>query len=71
MFPDSSSSSTYEDVAEDPRIASSNESIGETFPKVDEIVPKNERKYDVVLLGCTGFTGRLAAIYIAKTYGGR
>jgi hypothetical protein len=51
--------------------ASSEESTSETFPKLDEITPKSERKYDVVYLGCTGFTGRLAAIYAAKTYGGK
>ena len=27
------------------------------------------REYDLVLFGATGFTGRLAALYIAKTYG--
>lgn len=40
----------------------------ETFPAVEDLKPQKDRKYDVVLLGCTGFTGRLAAIYIAKTY---
>ena len=28
-----------------------------------------QRKYDVVILGFTGFTGRLAAVHLAKTYG--
>lgn len=64
IFPDSSSTEI-----EDSRIASSQESTGEIFPEMDQIVPKKERKYDVVQLGCTGYTGRLAAIYIAKTYG--
>lgn len=34
----------------------------------DEI-PPTARPYDIVLFGATGFTGRMAAIYIAKTYG--
>jgi short subunit dehydrogenase-like uncharacterized protein len=39
--------------------------------KVDqtEIVPRPDRTYDVVVLGATGFTGRLAALHLAKTYG--
>ena len=28
---------------------------------------KQPRRYDLVLFGATGFTGRLAALYIAKT----
>ena len=70
----SSSPSKQSDAAEDPSIAFialSQESTNEKFPEFDQIVPKDERKYDAVLLGCTGFTGRLAAIYIAKTYGGK
>jgi hypothetical protein len=38
--------------------------------KVVEIVPMSDRKYDVVLLGATGFTGKLAAHYLAEQYGG-
>lgn len=34
------------------------------------IVPVDKRPYDVVVFGSTGFTGKLAAKYIAKTYGG-
>jgi hypothetical protein len=34
-----------------------------------DIVPRPQRKYDVVLLGATGFTGRLGARHLAKTYG--
>ena len=64
----SNSEKSSHKVVDDPLIASSEESIGEKFPSLDEIKPKTERKYDIVLLGCTGFTGRLAAIYIAKTY---
>ena len=40
----------------------------ETFPSVSELKPMTDRKYDIVLLGSTGFTGRLAAIYLAKNY---
>jgi short subunit dehydrogenase-like uncharacterized protein len=29
------------------------------------------RNFDIVLFGATGFTGRLAALYIAKTYGSK
>lgn len=38
---------------------------------VDEksIIPRPDRKYDIVILGVTGFTGRLAALHLAKTYG--
>ena len=57
------------DDADSSKSASVQEST-ETFPSIDEITPKSERKYDVVLLGCTGFTGRLIAIYLAKTYQG-
>jgi short subunit dehydrogenase-like uncharacterized protein len=32
------------------------------------IVPRNERKFDVVILGVTGFTGRLAMRHMAMTY---
>jgi len=34
-----------------------------------EIVPMESRKYDVVLLGATGYTGKLATTYLAKQYG--
>lgn len=33
------------------------------------VKPRNERKYDIVVLGVTGFTGRLAARHLAKAYG--
>jgi short subunit dehydrogenase-like uncharacterized protein len=29
----------------------------------------DEKQYDLVLFGATGFTGRLAAEYLAKSYG--
>ena len=34
-----------------------------------QIVPREQRTYDLVVLGVTGFTGRLAARYLAQTYG--
>lgn len=40
----------------------------ETFPETHELKPIKDRTYDVVLLGGTGFTGRLTAIYLAKNY---
>ena len=40
----------------------------EVFPATEDLKPIQDRAYDAVLLGCTGFTGRLAAIYLAKTY---
>ncbi|KAL7561138.1 hypothetical protein ACA910_004620 [Epithemia clementina (nom. ined.)] len=38
---------------------------------VDEstVIPREKRTYDIVVLGVTGLTGRLAARYLAKTYG--
>ncbi|KAL7498817.1 hypothetical protein ACHAWT_006674 [Skeletonema menzelii] len=33
------------------------------------ITPRDERKYDLVLFGATGFVGRLAVSYLAKEYG--
>jgi short subunit dehydrogenase-like uncharacterized protein len=35
------------------------------------LVPRSERKYDVVVLGVTGFCGKLAAMYLANRYGVR
>jgi len=40
-----------------------------TSKPVENVVPRSERKYDVVVFGATGFTGKLAAEHIAKTYG--
>jgi short subunit dehydrogenase-like uncharacterized protein len=34
-----------------------------------QIIPRKERKYDIIVLGATGFTGKLAVRYLAKTYG--
>ena len=34
------------------------------------IVPTKQRPFDLIMYGATGFTGKLAAMYIAKTYGG-
>lgn len=35
----------------------------------DEIVARSKRAYDVVVLGATGFAGKLAVRHLAKTYG--
>ena len=35
----------------------------------DDIIPLQDRKYDLILLGATGFTGSLGVRYLAKTYG--
>lgn len=44
----------------------------ETTPTLEEErVPIADRKYDFVLMGATGFTGRLACQYIAAEYGTR
>ncbi|CAJ1960420.1 unnamed protein product [Cylindrotheca closterium] len=34
-----------------------------------DIIPQKDRKYDVVMLGATGFTGQLSVRHLAKTYG--
>ena len=36
--------------------------------EASQIVPRSQRKYDMVVLGATGFTGRLAVRHLAKTY---
>lgn len=43
----------------------------DTGYKVDpaQIIPRADRKYDVVVLGATGFTGGLAVRYLAEQYG--
>jgi len=33
------------------------------------LIPREERKYDLVLFGATGFVGKLAVSYLAKEYG--
>ena len=33
------------------------------------IKPKEEREFDLILFGATGFTGGFAAEYLAKNYG--
>ncbi|CAB9497170.1 Trans-acting enoyl reductase [Seminavis robusta] len=35
----------------------------------ETIQPRKDRKYDIVVLGVTGFTGRLAARHLAQKYG--
>lgn len=34
-----------------------------------DVIPRPERKHDIVVLGATGFTGGLAVRHLAKTYG--
>eukprot|EP00534_Pseudo-nitzschia_fraudulenta_P000366 CAMPEP_0201121772 /NCGR_PEP_ID=MMETSP0850-20130426/5584_1 /ASSEMBLY_ACC=CAM_ASM_000622 /TAXON_ID=183588 /ORGANISM="Pseudo-nitzschia fraudulenta, Strain WWA7" /LENGTH=578 /DNA_ID=CAMNT_0047388323 /DNA_START=326 /DNA_END=2062 /DNA_ORIENTATION=+ len=34
-----------------------------------DVIPRTDRKHDVVVLGATGFTGGLAVRHLAKTYG--
>jgi len=41
----------------------------EVFPSFDNITPMEERKYDIVLFGATGFAGKLAIEHLVKTYG--
>lgn len=54
---------------DDDPVGSIQESVHhETFPETHELKPIKDRTYDIVLLGGTGFTGRLAAIYLAKNY---
>ena len=40
----------------------------ENFPDPSQLKPLDQRTYDVVLLGSTGFTGGLTAQYLARTY---
>lgn len=69
------SSSKHDDNDDDdPRSSSSNrlQKLDSGYlvdPSVQAIVPRSERKYDIVVLGATGFTGYLAARHLAKTYG--
>jgi Saccharopine dehydrogenase NADP binding domain len=35
----------------------------------EKLKPRKDRKYDIVVLGVTGFTGRLAARHLAQKYG--
>ena len=37
--------------------------------KERDIAPLDQREFDIVLFGATGFTGKLAAAYLAKQYG--
>jgi short subunit dehydrogenase-like uncharacterized protein len=34
-----------------------------------DVIPRSQRTYDVVVLGATGFAGKLAVRYLAKAYG--
>jgi short subunit dehydrogenase-like uncharacterized protein len=44
---------------------------GEDVTASKDVIPKSQRKYDLVVFGATGFTGRLAARYLTTTYGDR
>jgi hypothetical protein len=46
---------------------------GENLLQVDmeNLVPMNNRPFDIVVFGATGFTGKMAAVYIAKRYGSK
>lgn len=48
--------------------SSSLPSLSKHFPNPSQLKPLDQRTYDVVLLGSTGFTGGLTAQYLAKTY---
>jgi Saccharopine dehydrogenase NADP binding domain len=37
-------------------------------PKQNPIVPRSERKYDIIVLGATGFTGKLAVRHLVEKY---
>lgn len=41
----------------------------ETFPDFSNLTPLKNRKYDLVLLGATGFVGKLAIEYLVRNYG--
>ena len=34
-----------------------------------EVIPRSKRTYDVVVMGATGFAGKLAVLHLARTYG--
>lgn len=40
-----------------------------TVVNASDIVPRQNRTYDVVVLGATGFTGKLAVEHLCRTYG--
>jgi len=42
-----------------------------TIVDASEIIPRKDRKYDVVVLGATGFTGKLVSEHLCRTYGGK
>lgn len=43
--------------------------VGEPFTEFKEGGPKLKRQFDIVVYGATGFTGKMAALYLAKQYG--
>merc|ERR1719197_1198303 len=56
-----------DDQAAAPETTTSSEASITVTP--DDIIPRPDRKHDVVVLGATGFTGGLAVRHLAKTYG--
>ena len=48
--------------------ATNTEDVSETQDVIN-IIPREERKYDIVLFGATGFVGKLAVSYLAQQYG--
>jgi len=67
MVSSSSSSSSPETETRTREEAAATASASISFP--DDFVARPDRKYDVVVLGATGFTGGLAVRHLAKTYG--
>ena len=45
--------------------------INDKFSGVQEIVDLESREFDLVFFGATGYTGRLASLYLAKNYGNK
>lgn len=42
-----------------------------TVVNPSDITPRKDRTYDVVVLGATGFTGKLVVEHLCRTYGGK
>ena len=43
--------------------------LGEPKDKKPKLTSKDPREFQLIVFGATGFTGKLAAMYLAKTYG--
>ena len=65
----SSFSSTRKEIELCEKNIGEQESDTNIFPSISNLTPKKERKYDLVLLGVTGFAGRLAMEHLVTTYG--